>query len=95
MVDAKYLANLIQMELDKSEEKTLRKGFEETLKTVTVFNELDTKNINPNFQVTGLSNVFREDKIDKNRVLSQKQALSNANKTHQGYFVVPRIINET
>lgn len=95
MVDVKYLARLMQMHLEPEEEEKLQQGFKDTLKTVKVFNELDTKNINPNFQVTGLSNVFRQDKIDKSRLLTQKQALSGAKKTHQGYFVVPRIINET
>ena len=38
-----------------------------------------------------LINIFRPDKIDKSRMLSQKQALSQSKKTHNGYFVVKSI----
>ena len=74
------------------EEKTLEKGFEQTLKVIDQLNELDTSQVKPTSQVTGLTNVWREDKVDKSRMLTQKQALSNAKKTHKGYFVVPAVI---
>ena len=83
------------MEVTPKEQKKLHKSFQETLKTIKVFEKLDTKDVNPNFQVTGLTNIFRQDKIEKKRVLTQKQALSNAKRTFKGYFVVPRIIHET
>jgi len=91
MVDIKHLAKLANMKVNPAEVKKLSAGFKETLKTISLLNKLDTSNIKSTFQVTGLKNVFRADKIDKPRTLSQKQALSNAKKTHQGYFVVPAI----
>jgi len=91
MIDVKHLARLAKMKVSPAEAKKLSKGFKETLKTVSLLNKLDTSNIQSTFQVTGLKNVFRADKIDKSRTLSQKQALSNAKKTYQGYFVVPAI----
>ena len=94
-INVQYLAKLVKMKLEPKEAKNLQKGFKNTLKTVKIFNQLNTKNISPNFQVTGLTSIFRQDIIDKSRMLTQRQALSNAKKTYQGYFVVPRIINET
>ncbi len=94
-VDIAYLASLLQMKVTQAEEKELQKGFQETLKTIKVFDKLNTEGINPNFQVTGLTNIFRQDKVDRTRILTQKQALSNAKITFKGYFVVPRIIHET
>jgi|SRR3989344_1593199 len=91
-VDVKHLAKLAQMEVTEKEEKTLEKGFEQTLKVIDQLNELDTSQVKPTSQVTGLTNVWREDKVDKSRMLTQKQALSNAKKTHKGYFVVPAVI---
>ena len=91
-VDVKHLAKLAQMEVTEKEEKTLEKGFEQTLKVIDQLSELDTSQVKPTSQVTGLTNVWREDKVDKSRMLTQKQALSNAKKTHKGYFVVPAVI---
>ena len=73
------LANLI---LKPAEEAKLKKQFEETLKTVDVINELDTSNIDPTSQVTGLINVTRDDKIDKSRIIKIGD-----------YFKVPAIFN--
>jgi len=91
MIDVKHLANLTQMQVSNKEAKKLSAGFKETLKTISDLNKLNTSKVSSTFQVTGLKNIFRTDKINRKTVLSQKQALSNAKKTHQGYFVVPAI----
>lgn len=55
---------------------------------------LDTKGVIETSQVTGLENVFREDVVDENRMLSQDAALSNAKQSYKGYFVVDAIFEE-
>ncbi|OGK17603.1 hypothetical protein A2866_04125 [Candidatus Roizmanbacteria bacterium RIFCSPHIGHO2_01_FULL_39_8] len=45
-------------------------------------------------QVTKLTNVWREDKIDEDRMFTQAQALQNAKKSKNGYFVVKAIFSE-
>ena len=70
----------------------LESQLEETLETIAQLDEVDTKNVEPTSQVTGMTNVFREDVIDQARILSQSEALSNAKNTHKGYFVVPALI---
>lgn len=52
--------------------------------------KLDQKKTSPHLNLT---NVTREDKIDTSRILTQKQALSQARKTYQGYFLVKAIFN--
>ena len=94
-VDVKHLAKLAQMPVSKEEEKTLEKGFVQTLEVIDQLSELDTSKVKPTSQVTGLTNVLREDKVDKERMLTQKQALSNAKKTYKGYFMVPAIFKWT
>lgn len=94
-VDVQYLAKIIQMPVKPAEAKQLQAGFTKTIETVKLLNQLDTTNISPNFQVSGLINIFREDTIDKKRVLTQTQALANAKHTYQGYFMVPAILHET
>ena len=90
-VDVQHLAKLAQMQVTPEEGKTLEKGFEQTLKVIDQLNELDTSKVKPTSQVTGLTNVLREDKVDKSRMLTQEQALSNAKKTYKGYFMVSAI----
>lgn len=94
-VDIQHLAKLAKMQVTPEEEKTLEKGFEQTLKVIDQLSELNTSKVKPTSQVTGLINVSREDKVDKSRMLTQKQALSNAKKTYKGYFMVPAIFKWT
>jgi Asp-tRNA(Asn)/Glu-tRNA(Gln) amidotransferase C subunit len=37
---------------------------------------------------------MREDEIDVTRVLTQEQALSGTEETHNGYFVVDNVLTE-
>jgi aspartyl/glutamyl-tRNA(Asn/Gln) amidotransferase C subunit len=94
-MDINHLAKLSGMTLTTKEGKKLAKQFHHTLDTISLLNKLNTKQIKSTFQVTGLTNVFRPDKHDRSRSLTQAQALSNANKTYKGYIVVPGIFDET
>ena len=94
-VDVARLAKLAQMTVDRKEAVQLSQGFKDTLKAINLLNRLDTTKFASSFQVTSLTNVFREDKIDKSRILTQAQALANAKHSYQGYFVVPAILYET
>lgn len=95
MVDVNRLAKLAQIPVAAEEAKNLGAGFKQILKTISSLQKLNTAHVISTFQVTGLQNVFRRDVIDQTRVLSQKQALANAKKVYQGYFVVPAIFDET
>ncbi|MFH0943494.1 MAG: Asp-tRNA(Asn)/Glu-tRNA(Gln) amidotransferase subunit GatC [Candidatus Beckwithbacteria bacterium] len=94
-VDVNYLAKKINLTVKPAEAKKLQNGFNQTLTTVSLLNQLDTPGISPNFQVTGLSNITRKDKIDLKRTFTQAEALKNTPSTYQGYFVVKAILHET
>ncbi|MFA7301388.1 MAG: Asp-tRNA(Asn)/Glu-tRNA(Gln) amidotransferase subunit GatC [Candidatus Shapirobacteria bacterium] len=49
--------------------------------------KVNTKGVIPTYQTTGLISVLREDIIDTDRMFTQEQALSNAPKSSNGYFV--------
>jgi len=89
-----HIANLANIPVTAEEEKQLAEGFNATLKVVNQLNEIDTTNIEPTHQVTGLVNVFREDVVDEHQMFTQEQALANAKNTHNGYFVVDQILEE-
>lgn len=91
-MDVKHIANLANLSLTPAEEVKFADQFTQTLKTIDLINELDTSQVAPTSQVTGLENVSRPDAIDAARVLTQDQALSNAPHTHQGFFQVPAIL---
>jgi aspartyl/glutamyl-tRNA(Asn/Gln) amidotransferase C subunit len=94
-VDASYLGKLANIPVSAAEAVTLSAQFSTTLKTIATLNELNTEGVEATPQVTSLENVFREDVVDPERLLSQESALSNAKATHQGYFMVKRILNES
>lgn len=87
------IAGLAKLEVNTKEKKYLTRQFNETLKVIDKLNELETKKYIETSQVTGLKNIFREDNIEKERILTQKEALANAKKTHNGYFVVKAIFD--
>ncbi len=90
----KQMVKLSNLSVDSKEQSYFTRQFEETLKTIDKLNQLNTDKVPGTDQVTGLSNIFREDKIEKERMLSQKEALSNAKSTYKGYFLVKAIFDE-
>ena len=87
-----HIAHLANIPISDDEEKKLTVAFEDTLKVIDELREVPVKNVEPTYQVTGLENIWREDEIDEKRMFSQDQALANAPKKHDGYFVVPQVI---
>ena len=89
-----HIANLASIPVSDVEKKDLAQAFEETLDVVANLQSVDTTHVEPTHQVTGLENVLREDVLDTDHMLTQEQALANAKQTHEGFVVVPRIIDQ-
>lgn len=92
MVD--HIAVLANIPVTQQEKEDLAQGFTKTLAVVDKLNSLDTSNIEQAHQVTGLTNVLREDRVDEKRMFPQQAALQNAKEHHDGYFVVEQILEE-
>lgn len=92
--DVKHLAKLANLKLSEEQIKKIIPSLSIFLDYVSKIKSLDTKDIEETSQVTGRENIFREDEIDVKRMLTQKEALSNAKKTHQGFFMVDAIFEE-
>ncbi len=84
-----HIAKLASLPITQEEEKKLEEQLVETLTYVAMLQEIDTEKVQPTSHVTGLENVTREDANQSS--LSQAQALANAKKTHEGFFVVDAI----
>ena len=92
--DVHKIAKLANIPITTREESPLAEGFNTTMKVVDTLFSVDVKGVIPTSQVTGLENVFREDEIDGQRQLTQDQALANAPRKHNGYFVVDQILED-
>ena len=90
--DVKHVANLAKLNLNEEDLKNFKRQLTEIVDFVSKLEEVDTKGVSPTSQVTGAENVFREDKTEKS--LSQDEALSNAKRKHNSYFVVKAIFEE-
>jgi len=89
----KHLAKLANLPSNEVLLKQLQSQLESTFDYINKIQSLNTEKIPETSQVTGASNVFREDKVDTSRILTQKQALSGAKNTYKGYFKVSAIFD--
>lgn len=90
-IDVVHLAKLSNLPLSSKLKQKLETGLKQTLIYVSKVSQIETKNIPATHQITKLTNVTRPDVIDTSRQLSQIAALSQAKRTHNGYFVVKAI----
>ena len=91
-IDVKKVAKLANLSLSTSEETLFEKQLDETVSYIENLKEIDTKDTKPTNQVTGLTNVTREDTTTPS--LSQKEALRNAKSTYNGFFKVNAVLEE-
>ena len=87
--EVRHVAKLAKLELGANEIEKFQKQLSEILDYIEMLKEVETKAVEITSQVTGLENVFREDKVEKS--LSQEEALSGAKNKHQGRFKVKAI----
>ncbi len=92
--DVSKVASLANLSLTSDQIERFTSQFSATIDVVNQLNEIDTSKLTPTSQVTSLENVTRPDVVDTSRIFSQKEALSQAKHTHNGYFVVPQLIDK-
>jgi len=68
----KHIAKLARISLTEAEVKKFSAQLSGILDYVAILNEIDTQNVEPTSQVTGLENVMREDEIKE---FSDKEGL--------------------
>jgi aspartyl-tRNA(Asn)/glutamyl-tRNA(Gln) amidotransferase subunit C len=93
-IDVRKIAKLANIPVSQDRAADLAEGFTKTIHVVDALTKVDVAGIEPTNQVTGLENVFREDEIDTAPIFTQEEALSNAKRTHNGFFVVDQVLEE-
>ncbi len=84
------LAKLSKLSLDDEQSEKFRNELESLLNYIDQLQSVDTTGLEPTNQVTGLTNVTREDEIKPG--VSQKELLKNAPATENNQIKVRRII---
>lgn len=93
--EVKKIAKLANLKLVQQEEDLFATQFTQTIDVVNQLNEIDTSSVSGTYQVNNLSNITRDDVVDSSRILPQALALREAKLTHNGFFVVPRLIDSS
>jgi len=86
--EVKHIAELARLELTEIEAEKFQGELSSILKYIDKLQKVDTKGVEPTFQTTNLVNIFRDDVVQKERVFSQKEVLSNAPRKQAGYIKV-------
>lgn len=90
----RHIAQLANLPLTDKEIAIFRPQLQEILKYVEQLNRVNTDEVKPTFQVLDkTTNIWREDEISGGG-LTQPEALSQAEKTYQGYFVADNVFGE-
>lgn len=92
--DVARVAAVAKVTLTPDEQKSFADGFTATLAVVDKFNELDVSKTPPTHHVTGEENDFRDDVVDEKRMFTQEEALANAPRSYNGFFVVDQVIEQ-
>src|SRR3989344_9573872 len=89
--DVLKLAHLARLDLSEAEVEQYRTELSEFLGYVEMLKKVDLKGVEPTYQVTGLKNVMRPDKV-VDYGASQKELLKNVPEREDDLIKVKRVI---
>lgn len=90
--EVKHVAALAHLGLTKKEIAKFQKQLSQIVSFVNQLSEVDTNNVVPTSQVTGLENVFREDVVTPS--LSREKVLANAPDKYKEFFKVRPVLEK-
>ncbi|MBR6014077.1 MAG: Asp-tRNA(Asn)/Glu-tRNA(Gln) amidotransferase subunit GatC [Selenomonadaceae bacterium] len=90
--DIKTVASLSRLKIDENESAEVIEQLDKFLTYVENLQSIDTENIQPTTYALPMQNVFRKDEVKES--LDRELALSNAPLKEDGYFKVPRVLEE-
>jgi aspartyl-tRNA(Asn)/glutamyl-tRNA(Gln) amidotransferase subunit C len=89
--DVKYVARLSKIAITEDEAAKFTKELDAILGYVQQLDAVDTTGLQPTYQVTGLTNVTREDALIDYGV-ARDDLLKNAPRSRDGYIEVPKVL---
>ena len=91
-IDVSHIAHLANLSISSEQTEKFKEQLSSILEYFGKLKNVDTTGVELTSQVTGLTNVFRDDVVEKS--LSQEEALSNAKEKYEGYFMVDAVLEE-
>lgn len=88
--EVRHIALLARLGLSEEEVQQFREQLSNILENFQILQEVDTTEIEPTSQVTGLVNVLREDQ--KEASLMAREVLMNAPDTENGFFKIRAVL---
>lgn len=88
--DIQHLASLSSLALADNEVDGLRQDLEKIITYIEKLKELDTTDVEPTYQVTGLENVWREDEIQND--VGRDELLKLAPEQKDFQVKVPKVL---
>ena len=90
--DLENVAVLSRLRVPEDEQETYIQQMDAILTYMDNLAEVDTENVKPTTYALTMSNVFREDEVKPS--LDREAALSNAPLKDNGYFKVPKVLED-
>jgi len=90
--EVEKVAKLARLELTEAEKAAFTKQLSQVLTYVQTLKQYDSTGVEPTATVLGQVNVFRPDEVRPS--LSVDKVGANAPETSEGFFIVPKIIEE-
>ena len=91
-IDVKKVAKLANLPLSDSEESKYSEQLSKILEYIDKLKEVDTENVGPTYNVSGLSSVMRPDEVSQS--LTQEQATRNGSNVKNGMFVTKGVFSD-
>ncbi len=89
--DVQHLAQLSKLQLDDDEADALAADITKILGYVEQLDELDTENVEPSYQVTGIKSVWFEDEVQRSDV-GREALLELAPEAVENQIKVPKVL---
>lgn len=90
--DVLHVARLARLKLDEAEVAVFARELGAILEYMEILNNLDTAGVEPTFIVRATTNVQRHDTVVQSQGIDNCSL--NAPKTVDGYFAVPKVIEQ-
>ena len=90
--DLENVAVLTRLRVPEDEQETYIQQMDAILTYMDNLSEVDTENVKPTTYALPMSNVLREDEVKPS--LPREAALSNAPLKENGYFKVPKVLED-
>lgn len=92
-INIHHLAKLARLELTEEEKASFGRQLPEILGYAQQISELETEGVEETAQVTGLTDVMRDDSVEQNTHRVPEEILACVPIVKDGYVVVPQILS--